>query len=169
MELMQVNRQWASRPDDERFTNLKQLYKRAAAVKEGVSTVEPVLNQLRVVPHEDLSNGDSAKWHVQLAEKIAALPDNVNWQPILHKVHVGLLRVAYRTAGSAQAHVQIVIDLHERAAKGEDVSAELWSAARSAVVSAVVSAARSTARSAAYLEMRDSILIALSYETENKN
>jgi len=98
---------------------------------------------------EGLPNGESAKWHVQLAEKIAALPHGVDWQPILHRVHAGILRVSYRTSGSAQEAVHRVIDLHERAAKGEDVSDELWSAARSAAESAARSAARSAAESAA--------------------
>lgn len=63
MQLMQVNRQWASRPDDERFTSLKQLHRRAAAAKAGAETIELPLNKMRFVPHEEtdlrLDIGDS--------------------------------------------------------------------------------------------------------------
>lgn len=98
---------------------------------------------------EGLPNGESAKWHVQLAETLASLPDDYDWGLALHRVHVGILRISYRTAGSAAEVVQRVIDLHERAARGEAVSNEPWSAAESA------------ARSAAFQEMRDAVLSAL--------
>jgi hypothetical protein len=126
---------------------------------------------------EGLPNGESAKWHVQLAESIAALPADVDWGLVLHRVHVGILRVSYQTAGTAQEAVKAVLDLHERAANGDVVSDELWSAAwraaesaarsaawraaESAAESAAWGAARSAAWSAAYQEMRDAILAAL--------
>jgi hypothetical protein len=114
---------------------------------------------------EGLPNGESAKWHVQLAEVLSALPDEYDWLAALHRVHVALLRVSYTNADSAQEAVQTVIDLHERAGRGEDVSVEQWSAAESAAESAARSAARSAAESAAesaaYQEMRDGILAAL--------
>jgi hypothetical protein len=98
---------------------------------------------------EGLPNGESAKWHVQLAEAIAARNGAIDWQETLHRVHVGILRISYNTAGTAQEVVQSVIDLHERAAAGEAIGDELWSAARSAAWSAAESAAESAARSAA--------------------
>lgn len=107
---------------------------------------------------EGLPNGESAKWHVQLAETLAKLPPRYNWQLALHRVHVAILRISYKTAGSMQAMVKQVLDLHERAATGERVSDELWSAARSTArntawnvaFSAAESAARSAAWSAAW-------------------
>lgn len=105
---------------------------------------------------EGLPDDESARWHVQLAERIAALPDEPDWQRILHRVHVAILRIALRAAGTAQEVVQQVIDLHERAGNGEIVSDELWSAAESAAWSA-----KWSARSAAYQEMRDAILEAI--------
>lgn len=102
---------------------------------------------------EGLPGGENNKWHVQLAEAIAALPDDVNWQTILHRVHVGILRISYATAGEASEAVKTVLDLHERAASGEDISDEMWSAAVSAAEYAAWSAgsdAWSAARSAAW-------------------
>ena len=98
---------------------------------------------------EGLPNGESAKWHVQLAEVLSILPANYDWQAALHRVHVAILRVSYCTDGAAKEAVQRVIDLHERAGRGEAVSADLWSAARSAAKSAAESAAKSAAESAA--------------------
>ena len=89
---------------------------------------------------EGLPNGESNKWHVQLAEAIVALPDDVNWQNVLHRVHVGILRVSYATAGKTSEAVKAVLDLHERAANGEDVTDEQWSAAWYAARSAAESA-----------------------------
>jgi hypothetical protein len=97
---------------------------------------------------EGLPNGESAKWHVQLAETLHALPDDHDWTLALHRAHAAILRVSYRTAGEAQDAVHRVLELHEKAANGEDVTEEMWSAARSAAWSAAWSAARSAARSA---------------------
>jgi hypothetical protein len=105
--------------------------------------------------------GENSKWHVQLAEAIAKLPEDYDWGFALHRVHVAILRVSYRTAGSAKEAVQAVLELHERAGRGEDVSDEMWSAARSAARSAAWSAAWSAARSAAYQDIRDAVLAAL--------
>jgi hypothetical protein len=87
-------------------------------------------------------------WHVQIADAIAERKRD--WQIVLHAVHAGILRISYRTAGSAQGVVQTVLDLHERAIRGETVAADEWSAAWSA--------ARSAARSAAWSEIRDVVL-----------
>ena len=126
---------------------------------------------------EGLPNGESKKWHVQLAETLATLPDDHDWQLALHRVHAAILRISYRTAGSAQEAVKTVLDLHERAGRGEDVSEDLWSAARSTTWSTSWSAAYaaawyatwstswstpwSTPWSAAYQEIRDAVLAAL--------
>ena len=123
---------------------------------------------------EGLPETDRGNWHVNLAKSIDALASEPNWQVILHKVHVALLKVSYANAGQSQNVVQSVIDLHERAASGEVVSEELWSAAyfsadydadyaaRSAARSAAWSAARSAADYAAYQDMRDGVLSAYS-------
>lgn len=103
---------------------------------------------------EGLPNGESERWHVQLAETIARLPADYDWQRALHRVHAAILRIAYRAAGAAHGVVQRVIDLHERAARGETVADELWSEARSEALSAT-SAARSAAESAAWGAARD--------------
>jgi len=92
---------------------------------------------------EGLPNGESAKWHVHLAETLAGLNDNHDWQSTLHRVHVAILRVSYHTAGEAKEAVQAVIDLHERASRGESIEDAAWSAARSAAWSAAWSAAES--------------------------
>lgn len=105
---------------------------------------------------EGLPNGESSKWHVQLAEAIASRDGAIDWQETLHRVHIGILRVSYKTAGTAREVVQRVIDLHERAAFGEAIGDELWSAARRV--------AAWSAGSAAYQEIRDAILKAI---TEN--
>jgi hypothetical protein len=98
---------------------------------------------------EGLPNGQSAKWHVQLAEAIASRNGEIDWHETLHRVHVGILRISYRTAGSAAEAVQAVIDLHERAIRGEPTDETAWSAAESAARSAAWSAAWSAAESAA--------------------
>jgi hypothetical protein len=99
---------------------------------------------------EVLPNGESAKWHVQMAEAIASREGNIDWQETLHRVHIAILRLSYITAGTAQAVVQSVIDLHENAARGEGVEDKEWSAAGSAARSAAGSAAWSAAESAAW-------------------
>ncbi|MDB6035974.1 MAG: hypothetical protein JWM16_6312 [Verrucomicrobiales bacterium] len=93
--------------------------------------------------------GENSKWHVQLAETLAKLPADFDWDFALHRVHAAILRISYRTAGSAKEVVQHVLELHERAGRGEDISDEIWSAARSAAWSAAESAAESAAWSAA--------------------
>lgn len=85
--------------------------------------------------------GENSRWHVELAEAIAALPADHDWQATLHRVHAAILRISYRTAGAAKEVVQRVLDLHERAGRGEAVSDEL--------------------RSAAYQEIRDAVLAAI--------
>ncbi len=109
--------------------------------------------------------GENSKWHVQLAEAIAKLPEDYDWGFALHRVHVAILRISYRTAGSAKEAVQHVLELHERAGRGEDVTEDMWSAARSAAEAAAEAAARSAAwsaaRSAAFEELRDAVLAAL--------
>lgn len=140
------------------------------------------LAHLQDAVFEGLPNGESARWHVQLAETIHALPDGYDWQAAMHRAHVAILRISYRTAGSAQDAVKAVIDLHERAARGEVIEDGEWSAAYSAADSAAYlaaylaadlaadsaarsaadSAAYSAARSAAYQEIRDGVLSALS-------
>lgn len=107
------------------------------------------------------ADGENNKWHVQLAEAIAALPADHDWQATLHRVHAAILRISYRTAGAAQEPVQAVLDLHERAARGEVIESAAWSAAESAAWSAAWSAARSAAESAEYQEIRDAVLAAL--------
>jgi hypothetical protein len=107
---------------------------------------------------EGLPEPEHQAWHRQVAEAFAKAPKPVDWQSLLHRVHVGILRVSYKTAGSAQEAVQNVIDLHERAMNGEQVGDEEWSAAESAAWSAAWSAARS----AAFQEIRDAILEAIS-------
>ena len=102
---------------------------------------------------EGLPNGESAKWHVQFAQTLADLPPRYNWQTALHRVHAAILRISYHTAGTAHDVVKQVLDLHERAGRGEGVTDKLWIAARSA--------ARSAAESAAYQEIRDGVLTAL--------
>ena len=99
---------------------------------------------------EGLPNGESAEWHVQLAEAIASRGGVINWQETLHRVHIGILRVSYHTAGSAQPVVQAVIDLHEAAIRGDSPDGAAWSAARSAARSAAELAAWSAAESAAW-------------------
>jgi hypothetical protein len=110
------------------------------------------LAQLQDTIFEGLPNGESAKWHVLLAETLAETPADYDWQAALHRVHAVILRVSYKTAGTAQEVVHRVLDLHERAGRGEAVADELWNAAESAARSAAraaESAARSAAESAA--------------------
>ena len=100
---------------------------------------------------EGLPDGENLDWHVQLSK---AIPVNADWQKILHQVHVAILRVSYRTAGSSKEAVQGVIDLHERVIAGESLCDGDWSAAESAAESAAWSAARSAAESAAWSAAR---------------
>jgi len=120
---------------------------------------------------EGLPSGENTRWHVQFAEAVVAHKGAFDWDEVYHRVHVGILRVSYRTAGASAEAVQLVLDLHERVASGETVTEEQWSAARSAARSAW-SAARSAARaaaesawsaaeSAAFQEIRDVILVAI--------
>jgi hypothetical protein len=103
---------------------------------------------------EGLPDGDNRKWHVQLAEAIASRNGSINWQETLHRVHIAILRISYKTAGEAQEVVQRVIDLHEAAMRGEPSDEAAWSAAESAARSAARSAAWSAARSAAWSAAR---------------
>jgi hypothetical protein len=98
---------------------------------------------------EGLPDGENAKWHVQLAEAIASRDGAIDWRETLHRVHIGILRISYQTAGTAQEAVQGVIDLHEASIRGEPGGDAAWSAAESAARSAAWSAAWSAARSAA--------------------
>lgn len=104
---------------------------------------------------EGLPNGESAAWHVLLAEKLAGLPEEYDWQAALHRVHVAILRLSYQTAGLTQ-EVKRILDLHERAGKGDQVSNELCDATWSTTCSV-----RTAAESATYQEIRDGVLTAL--------
>ena len=101
---------------------------------------------------EGLPQADRGGWHVDLADAIAAR--GRSWNVVLHAVHAAILRVSYRTAGSAAGAVQAVIDLHEAAVRGEPQDDAAWSAAESAAWSA--------ARSAAYREIADAVLAEVS-------
>ena len=109
---------------------------------------------------EGLPGDERGGWHVELAKTLLSLPKEYDWQTALHRVHVAILRVSYKTAREARDIVQAVLTLHERAANGETVGDEDWSAARSAARSAAWSAAWS----AAYQEIRDGVLDALKAE-----
>ena len=97
---------------------------------------------------EGLPDGDRQNWHVDLYKAIDALPESPDWQRILHKVHLVLLRISYANSGSSKEVVQGVINLHERCVAGEDFPFKQWSAAWSAAWSA--RSARSAAWSAAW-------------------
>jgi hypothetical protein len=99
---------------------------------------------------EGLPEPDRFDWHAQIADAIAT--QGRDWQTILHAVHAGMLRSSYRSAGSAEAAVRAVLDLHKRAVRGEAVPAKAWSAAQSARSAAP--SARSAARSAAWSAAR---------------
>lgn len=73
-------------------------------------------------------------WHVQIADAIAERKRD--WQTILHAIHASILRISYRTAGSASDAVRTVLDLHERAAEGEAIPDKEWNAACRSVESA---------------------------------
>lgn len=91
------------------------------------------LAHLQDLLFENLPGGENRQWHVDLAE---AFPVNANAQILLHEVHLAILRICYKTAGGSQEVVQAVMDLHERAAKGEQVTQAEWSAAQLAAVKA---------------------------------
>ena len=114
---------------------------------------------------EGLPSGESAKWHVQLAETLHGLPDDYDWQAALHRCHAAILRVVLPTAGTATEAVQAVIDLHEKAesdpAAWSAAESAAESAARSAAESAAESAAWSAAESVAYQRIRGGVLAAL--------
>lgn len=110
------------------------------------------LARLQDTVFEGIPQGENNLWHVKFAETLSKLPDDYNWQAALHRVHAAILRISYRTAGTAQQVVQTVIDLHERASRGEIIEDDAWSAAWSAARSAAwsaSSAAESSAWSAA--------------------
>ncbi|GIT90170.1 hypothetical protein JANAI62_03470 [Jannaschia pagri] len=73
---------------------------------------------------EGLPDGDRQDWHVQFAERAAAVSD---WGAFYHRLMIAILKVAipYDTSGC----VKRVISLHKRA---PDVSREEWAAARAA-------------------------------------
>lgn len=52
-ELMQVNKQWATRPDDQRFTSLAELKASVEQRKQECWTATPRTSALRVLPTED--------------------------------------------------------------------------------------------------------------------
>lgn len=87
------------------------------------------LARLQDTVFEGLPPEDRLDWHVQIADAIAARKRD--WQIILRAVHAAILRISYRTAGSASEAVQAVLDLHEKAAEGEAIPDEEWSAASS--------------------------------------
>ena len=107
------------------------------------------LARLQDTIFEGLPKDVAPEWHVELAEVLNKTPDDYDWQAALHRVHIAILRTALNASGSAKEVVETVIDLHERAASGENVPDELWSAAWSAAWSARA-AAWSAARAAAW-------------------
>ena len=108
---------------------------------------------LQDVIFEGLPVGERERWHVQLFEVLAELPDDYDWKRARHRTHASILRVALRVAGDAREVVQRVLDLHERAARGDYVSDKEWSAARSAARLAMRPAARLARRPAEWSAM----------------
>ncbi len=112
---------------------------------------------------ENLPMPKSREWHVQIAEAYMKVSD---WQLALHRVHETILKTAIRTSGETKYVVQRVLELHTKAAQGDEIHPSEWSAARSAAWSAARSAAWSAAGSAAWSaarsaeceELRDAIL-----------
>lgn len=66
--------------------------------------------------------GENSQWHVQLAEAIAALPDDHDWKRARHRIYYAIL-------GLAPQHLYGMTEvrkLHMRAANGENVSQKEW-------------------------------------------
>jgi hypothetical protein len=142
---------------------IEEIEEKHAAVADAYGYPE-WLAHLQDAVFEGLPAGERENWHVQLAEALHSTGDDYDWQAALHRVHAAILRISYRTAGGAGEAVKTVLDLHERAGRGEDVSDDMWSAAEAVATSAAWSAATSAAWSAAwsaYQEIRDAVLSAL--------
>jgi hypothetical protein len=107
------------------------------------------LVRLQDVVFEGLPEDERNDWHVQIADAIAAR--GRDWPIILHAIHAAILRVCLGSAGSSAGVVQAVIDLHERAARGDPVPGAEWS-------KAAAEAVWSAAEAAAFPEIRDAIL-----------
>ncbi len=122
-------------------SNLHKIVADAAGYPEWLARLQDAL-------FEGLPAGECEDWHVQIADALAAR--GREWPIVLHAVHAAILRISYRTAGPAQDAVQTVLDLHERAVRGEDASDDEWIAAESAAESAAWSAAERAAWSAAW-------------------
>lgn len=103
---------------------------------------------------EGLPDDECNRWHLQLAETLYTLPDDYDWQAAMHRVLVAILRVALQHAGKAAPVVQTVIDLHERAARGETVTDKEWQKAERAAALTAERAARVAAWATAWAAAR---------------
>lgn len=103
------------------------------AVVSGYYDYPEWLTHLQDLVFEGLPGGENRQWHVDFSK---AFPVNADEQILLHEVHLAILRICHKTAGGSQEVVQAVMDLHERAARGEQVTQAEWSAAQLAAVKA---------------------------------
>ena len=94
---------------------------------------------------EGLPNGESNRWHVQLAEVIAALPDDHDWTQARQRVLAATLRVARDNAGEDYADKLVAMT------EASTMTRVAW----------FVAVFGRTGARAAYRELRDGILAAL--------
>ena len=104
---------------------------------------------------EGLPVGEHKQWHVDFAK---AMPIDADWQPILHKVHIAILCIASKTAGSSKDIVQRVIELYERVLTDDVIKDEEWSVAMTAEAAAEGVGLSETAQAAVWQEIRDAVL-----------
>jgi hypothetical protein len=116
MTLTQANREWATRPADERVADLQQLHDKALAQRAAAAEKDVPFDTLRVESHEDnlyLTRGTGASkltnWaFTQLAQRVAAPAEYLSGLPgtlAAQNLNHGLAKRVKDAAGSAVARV----------------------------------------------------------------
>lgn len=82
---------------------------------------------------ENVRADQAPEWHQQVCGELSNLPVDFDWDVYWHVWSAEVLEgIALPNAGETEDAIKAVIDLHRRAANGDGVTAEEWSAARSA-------------------------------------
>lgn len=124
---------------------------------EGLTGIPEWFLRLQDCIFEGLPEPENRAWHVDVAQALKdACP--INFELLLHRIHIAILRVSHKKTGPSGEVVQRVLNLHQRSVDGEDVSLDDWSAARSAA------SAEWSAEAAAYQDIRDGVLQAIAGE-----
>jgi hypothetical protein len=84
------------------------------------------MTRLQDTLFEGLPSPEHLHWHVTLAEKLAELPEDYDWQLAFHRIMGVILCVVLPYADTSTEVVRSVIGLHGRATQGETIAQEEW-------------------------------------------